>query len=178
LTQILETVHRRTRAGITNHPYCCGGLHIEPWNYSLAKNGERFTGNLSDRATEHSKTLYTGNQKEYESVGIKVHKNSKDFSKIEKNEDGTLKLHYEDATFGKGILEVDCLIWAIGRVPETEQLRLKEVGVATDEKGQVKVDEYQNSSVPGIYSIGDVTGQVELTPGTTLYIFPALHPSS
>jgi len=102
--------------------------------------------------------------KEYTSAGIIIHQNSKSFSKVEKNEDGTLSLHYEDSTFGKGILEVDCLIWAIGRVPETEQLRLKEIGVATDDKGQVKVDEYQNSSVPGIYSIGDVTGQVELTP--------------
>jgi glutathione reductase (NADPH) len=56
---------------------------------------------------------------------------------------------------------------------------LNEVGVKTDEKGQVKVDEYQNSSVPGIYSIGDVTGQVELTPGTPfpLYNISSLHPS-
>jgi glutathione reductase (NADPH) len=113
--------------------------------------------------------------KEYTSAGIIIHQNSKSFSKVEKNDDGTLSLHYEDSTFGKGILEVDCLIWAIGRVPETEQLRLKEIGVETDEKGQVKVDEYQNSSVPGIYSIGDVTGQVELTPGTpSPYLQPPL----
>jgi glutathione reductase (NADPH) len=109
--------------------------------------------------------------KEYESVGIKIHKQAKSFGKVEKLEDGTLRIHHDDS-LGKGTLEVDSLIWAIGRVPETDELRLKEIGVKTDDKGQIKVDEYQNSSVPGIYSIGDVTGQVELTPGTPHPAYP------
>ena len=58
----------------------------------------------------------------------------------------------------------DCVLMAIGRVPELEILQPQSVGVQLTEEGYVKVDEYQNSSVPGIYAIGDVTGQVELTP--------------
>jgi len=37
--------------------------------------------------------------------------------------------------------------------------------VKTDEMGAIVVDEYQNTSAPGIYAIGDVTGNWELTPG-------------
>ena len=102
--------------------------------------------------------------KEYEGNGIKIHRNSPPFSKVEKLDSGALKLHYK-SDLGEGTMEVDTLIWAIGRTPETNQLRSKEISVKTDEKGLIVVDEYQNSSVKGIYAIGDVTGQVELTPG-------------
>jgi glutathione reductase (NADPH) len=37
-------------------------------------------------------------------------------------------------------------------------------GVKTDEKGYIVVDKFQNTSVPGIYAVGDNTGAVELTP--------------
>jgi glutathione reductase (NADPH) len=102
--------------------------------------------------------------KEYEEVGIKIHKNSKPFSKVEKLDSGALRIHYE-SDLGEGTVEVDTLIWAIGRSPETDALRLHEIGVKTDKKGQIVVDQYQNSTVEGIYALGDVTGQVELTPG-------------
>ena len=102
--------------------------------------------------------------KEYEKNGINVHRQSKPCKFIEKLPSGALKLHY-NSQLGEGTKEVDCLIWAIGRAPETKQLRLKEIGVKTDEEGQIVVDQYQNASVDGIYAIGDVTGQVELTPG-------------
>jgi glutathione reductase (NADPH) len=107
--------------------------------------------------------------KEYKENGIKIHTHAKAFSKVEKLDSGELRLHYK-SDLGEGTMEVDTLVWAIGRSPETEQLRLKEINVDTDEKGQIKVDQYQNSSVEGIYAIGDVTGQVELTPGHSLSI--------
>ena len=65
---------------------------------------------------------------------------------------------------GRRFAGFDTLIWAIGRAPNTAQLGLDTVGVETDRAGFVLVDEYQNSNVPGIYSVGDVTGQAELTP--------------
>jgi glutathione reductase (NADPH) len=102
--------------------------------------------------------------KEYEDVGIKIHRNSKAFSKVEKLDSGALKIHYK-SDLGDGTIEVDALIWAIGRTPETEKLGLKEIGVSTNKREQVVVDDYQNSSVEGIYAIGDATGQVDLTPG-------------
>ncbi len=102
--------------------------------------------------------------KEYERVGVKIHKRS-NISKIEKDEKtGELTIHYTDSN-GKGILEgVDPLIWAIGRSPEVEGLGLESVGIKQDEKGQIITDEYQNTNVENYYSLGDVVGKVELTP--------------
>jgi glutathione reductase (NADPH) len=102
--------------------------------------------------------------KEYERVGIHIHKNSTQ-SKVEKDsKTGKLTLHYKDST-GEGKLEdVDDLIWAIGRSPEVEDLGLEKAGVKQNEKGQIIADEYQNTNVENIYSLGDVVGKVELTP--------------
>jgi glutathione reductase (NADPH) len=101
---------------------------------------------------------------EYERLGIHIHKNSSQ-SKVEKDEKtGKLTLHYKDSN-GEGKLEdLDDLIWAIGRSPEVEDLGLDKVGVKQNEKGQIIVDEYQNTNIENIYSLGDVVGKVELTP--------------
>ena len=111
--------------------------------------------------------------KEYEERGIKLHRNSKPFSMVEKLDSGALKLHYS-SSLGEGTLEVDTLIWAIGRVPMTDQMGLEEVNVKLDKKGHIVVDQHQNSSVEGIYAIGDVTGQLELTPGKSFSYMDSL----
>jgi glutathione reductase (NADPH) len=72
-----------------------------------------------------------------------------------------LTLESED---GRALGPFDTLIWAIGRAPQTRSIGLEEVGVRTDAGGYVAVDAFQNTSVPGIYAVGDVTGQAELTP--------------
>ncbi|PPR00052.1 hypothetical protein CVT24_009008 [Panaeolus cyanescens] len=61
-------------------------------------------------------------------------------------------------------IQVDVVLWAIGRRANTDGLGLEQVGVQLDSKGDIIVDEYQNSNVPGILSIGDVTGKWLLTP--------------
>ncbi len=65
---------------------------------------------------------------------------------------------------GRRFAGFDELIWAIGRAPNTARLGLEVVGVETDHAGFVLVDEFQNTNVPGVYAVGDVTGQAELTP--------------
>lgn len=60
--------------------------------------------------------------------------------------------------------EADALLWAIGRIPNTETLGLGKTNIRLDAAGYVQVDEYQNTSAPGVYAIGDVTGRAELTP--------------
>ncbi|CZS89970.1 glutathione reductase [Rhynchosporium agropyri] len=101
---------------------------------------------------------------EYERLGVHLHKNSSQ-SKVEKDEKtGKLTLHYKDAN-GEGKLEgLDTLIWAIGRSPEVEDLGLEKAGVKQNERGQIIADEFQNTNVENIYSLGDVVGKVELTP--------------
>jgi glutathione reductase (NADPH) len=67
-------------------------------------------------------------------------------------------------TDGETLGEFDQVLWAIGRRPSTADLGLDSVGIQTDGNGYVPVDDYQNASAPGIYSVGDVTGRYELTP--------------
>ncbi|NEV79474.1 dihydrolipoyl dehydrogenase [Rhodopseudomonas sp. BR0C11] len=53
-------------------------------------------------------------------------------------------------------LEADVVLVAIGRVPYTEGLGLKEAGVALDERGRVVIDDHFATSLKGVYAIGDV----------------------
>ncbi|KAL9125332.1 MAG: hypothetical protein Q9217_005452 [Psora testacea] len=102
---------------------------------------------------------------EYERQGIIIHRNSTQ-SRVEKHpsKPGWMKLHYSDSKTKDGVLEIDCLLWAIGRSPEVEDLGLDKAGIKQDEKGHIIADDYQNTSVDNIYSLGDVCGKIELTP--------------
>ena len=66
-------------------------------------------------------------------------------------------------TIGQEI-SADLVMYATGRGPNTKGLGLGEIGVKTDEKGAVLVDEWQRSSIPSIYAVGDVTDRLNLTP--------------
>ncbi|KAL8666196.1 MAG: hypothetical protein Q9202_001703 [Teloschistes flavicans] len=102
---------------------------------------------------------------EYERQGIHIHRNSTQ-SKVEKgDQEGWLKFHYADKSSPDGaVMDIDCLLWAIGRSPEVGDLGLDKAGVKQDEKGHIIADEYQNTNVDNIYSLGDVCGKAELTP--------------
>lgn len=81
------------------------------------------------------------------------------FRSIEKNEDGSLKV-----TLSNGqAMEVDCVLYALGRVPNTEGLGLEEAGVALHD-GAIKVDADNRSTVESVFAVGDVTNRVQLTP--------------
>ncbi|MRJ42878.1 MULTISPECIES: glutathione-disulfide reductase [Idiomarinaceae] len=82
-------------------------------------------------------------------------------AKVEKQADGLLTVHCED---GRQLADVDCLIWAIGRVPATDKINLAAAGVNADEQGFIRTDKYQNTNVAGIYAVGDITGEAQLTP--------------
>jgi glutathione reductase (NADPH) len=102
--------------------------------------------------------------KEYERLGVKLHKRSQ-ASKVEKDSNGKLTVTYKDDQGNESVVsDVDNLIWAIGRTPETHGIGLEEAGVKLGEKGHIIVDGFQNTAVDNIYALGDVTGEVELTP--------------
>ncbi|NVJ59199.1 MAG: glutathione-disulfide reductase [Gammaproteobacteria bacterium] len=67
-------------------------------------------------------------------------------------------------TSGNIIGPVDEVIWAIGRAPLTDGLRLENAGVNVDAKGFIPTDKFQNTNVPNIYAVGDNTGRLALTP--------------
>jgi glutathione reductase (NADPH) len=58
----------------------------------------------------------------------------------------------------------DTVIWAVGRVPATGDLDIATTGATTDESGHLTTDGYQETSVEGLYAVGDVTGRAALTP--------------
>ena len=61
-------------------------------------------------------------------------------------------------------LEVDAVMYATGRAPNTKGIGLAEAGVELTRTGAVKVDEWSRSTVPSIWAIGDVTDRIQLTP--------------
>jgi glutathione reductase (NADPH) len=61
-------------------------------------------------------------------------------------------------------IEVDTVLFATGRVPNTQGLCLEAAGVEIDERGAIAVDAHYRSSVPSIYAVGDVSTSVQLTP--------------
>ncbi len=61
-------------------------------------------------------------------------------------------------------LDADCILYATGRRPLTEDLGLEAAGVALDAKGAIVVDDYSRTNVASIWAIGDVTDRVNLTP--------------
>ncbi|MGI9480943.1 MAG: glutathione-disulfide reductase, partial [Hyphomicrobiales bacterium] len=67
-------------------------------------------------------------------------------------------------TSGGENLYTDQVMFALGRLPNTQGLGLEAAGVELDLKGAVKVDEYSRSNVSNIYAVGDVTDRMALTP--------------
>jgi glutathione reductase (NADPH) len=61
-------------------------------------------------------------------------------------------------------IETDLVMYATGRKPNIKAMGLAEIGVRINEAGAVIVDEWQRSTVPNIYAIGDVTDRINLTP--------------
>jgi len=80
---------------------------------------------------------------------------------VRRHQDGTLNL-----ITGKGqaLGGFDSLIWAIGRRPRSTGLGLEAAAIDTDPRGFIPTDDFQNTNVPGVYALGDVTGRPALTP--------------
>ena len=94
-----------------------------------------------------------------EHTGMNLHKNT-NVVRVEGQKGGPLTVHTDS---GEKI-EVDTLLWAIGRHSNTSDVGLANVGVKVNAKGDIIVDEYQNTTVPGVTAIGDVAGHALLTP--------------
>ena len=81
-------------------------------------------------------------------------------TEVVKNADDSLTISFDNGE----TVTVDCLIWAIGRAANTSGFGLEKIGVELTERGNIYSDAFENTSVPGIYALGDVTGKLDLTP--------------
>ena len=79
---------------------------------------------------------------------------------IKKNEDETYTVYFENGNTLTG----DKVLFAGGRIPNTDKLGLENTSVTLNEKGFVIVDKYQNTTSEGVYAVGDVIGKIDLTP--------------
>lgn len=61
-------------------------------------------------------------------------------------------------------LVVDQVLYATGRVPNSTNLGLENVGVEINPNGAIAVDKWSQTNVPSIFAVGDVTDRVALTP--------------
>ena len=85
-------------------------------------------------------------------VGVEV-------DRIEKTDNG-----YNVKCTNGDIRQVDLIMYATGRLPNTNGLGLKEVGVELGRRGQIVVDAYSQTNIPSIFAVGDVTDRAALTP--------------
>jgi len=92
-------------------------------------------------------------------AGVRLHLNW-DVAALERHEDG-IRLKGQS---GQALSGFDSVIWAVGRAPNTSGLGLEAAWVALRPNGTIPTDDWQQTNVPGIYAIGDVTGREPLTP--------------
>lgn len=122
---------------------------------TIAYRGEQVLRGFDDDVRRHL-------HDELRRKGLDVRLHS-DLRRIEQRPDGTLDV--ELSTAGEvQRLEVDAVMFATGRRPVTAGLGLDSLGVRLDATGGVVVDEFSQSSVPGVHAVGDVTNRIALTP--------------
>ena len=90
--------------------------------------------------------------------GIKI-KPGVRIARIDKTKDGYRLVSDAGESF-----DTDLVMYATGRVPNTGNMGLEKAGVQLNKRGAIAVDEWQRTTVPGIYAVGDCTDRINLTP--------------
>lgn len=121
---------------------------------TLCYRGEQVLRGFDDdvRAHLHDAMVKKG-------IAVRLHE---DVTQIEKRSDGSLAVTLAGAPGAP--LVVDAVLYATGRVPNTQGLGLEEVGVALDGAGAIPVDAFGQTCVASIHAVGDVTDRIALTP--------------
>ncbi len=96
---------------------------------------------------------------EIQSKGVNLHFKANPVA-IEKNADNSLLVTFDNGES----LTVDCVMYATGRKPKTEDLGLENTQVSLSSSGAIEVDDNFQTSEPSIYALGDVIDRVALTP--------------
>jgi dihydrolipoamide dehydrogenase len=92
----------------------------------------------------------------YTKRGMEIHTKARfESAKIGKN---GVTVTFTDSKGTSHSKDVDYVLSAVGRVPNSSGLGLETVGVKVSEKGFIVVDELMRTNVPGVYAIGDVAG--------------------
>ena len=92
----------------------------------------------------------------YKKRGMEIHTGAQ-FKQAKTSKDG-VSVTFEDRNGNEQTLDVDYVLSAVGRVPNSEDLGLDSVDAKVDERGFVLVDRHLSTNIPGLYAIGDVAG--------------------
>jgi glutathione reductase (NADPH) len=124
------------------------GSHVEVFT-----RGPRLLGGFDEELTDRL-------QENYRQIGIGLH-HGYELRAVERAGESAVRLRD-----GRGDTTdaFDALIFAIGRVPNSDALGLEAVGVARDDGGHVVVDGRQDTGIDGVHAVGDLTDRVALTP--------------
>ena len=95
-------------------------------------------------------------QRTYKKRGMDIHTGAF-FQSADIKADG-VTVTFKDKKGDLQTMDVDYVLSAVGRVPNSENLGLDSAGVKVDERGFIVVDEQLRTNVPGVYAIGDVAG--------------------
>nr|WP_319565184.1 glutathione-disulfide reductase [uncultured Rhodoferax sp.] len=131
-----------------------GILHGLGAHVTLCYRGQHILRGFDDEVAAHL-------QAEMVKKGITVLLNQ-DVAQIQKLADSSLSVALVDAQAAP--LVVDAVLYATGRVPNTQDLGLAEIGVALNDKGGIKVNAFGQTNLPSVHAVGDVTHHISLTP--------------
>ncbi|HIA73412.1 MAG TPA: dihydrolipoyl dehydrogenase [Gemmatimonadetes bacterium] len=92
----------------------------------------------------------------YQKRGVDIHTGAR-FKQAKTSKNG-VSVTFDNRKGDEQVLDVDYVLSAVGRVPNSEDLGLDSVDIEVDELGFVLVDQHLSTNVPGLYAIGDVAG--------------------
>jgi glutathione reductase (NADPH) len=107
-------------------------------------------------------TIQQALRQQMDQDGMLINDNDK-IANIEKQADGRLTINFEN---GQALTDLDQLLWAVGRVPNTDDIGIENAGIELAQGGFIDVDEWQQTSAEGVFAIGDIINKrgVQLTP--------------
>lgn len=82
-------------------------------------------------------------------------------TKVERLSDGRVVIHGDAGS----TVEADDVLAAIGRTPVTDGLDVDNAGVRLTQRGHIETDDRMRTTAPGVYAVGDVTGEFPFTHG-------------
>jgi dihydrolipoamide dehydrogenase len=106
-----------------------------------------FLGAVDESVSKEAKRIFTKN------VGLDIHLGCSVQKVTRKNK--VITVTYTEASATK-TLECDRIVVAVGRVPNSDDVGLDNVGIKVDERGFITVDHHNRTNVSNIYAIGDV----------------------
>ena len=103
-------------------------------------------------------------EKKMRKLGMTVYTATKALGLKEKEpaKQSVLHLEIETPSKRKETLEADCILVSVGRRPNSDGIGLEKIGVKMDPKGNVLTNNLGQTSVAGVYAIGDVNGAPQL----------------